>query len=214
MPRRVLSFSNLYPVHVTARTVNRENFPVPMNKTWGIMEDYLSLTSKVYDLKLHAFVLMPNHFHLLLQPTKDNLGSGLNYFLRETSKEISRNSGRINQVYGGRNYKTIITSERHFSIAYKYIYRNPVKAGLCNQVEDYPYSTLSFLTGKTRCILTLEEDTRLFIPDFSPQALSWLNRKPLDRHEQEVKLAFRRRIFGLPSNKNTKQPSDLETVSF
>ena len=214
MPRRIVPFSNSYPIHINARAINKEPFNAPVNLVWQTMENYLSLVSRMYLLKIYSFVLMPNHFHLIVKPTQDNLGVALNYFMRETSKEIGRLTGRINQVYGGRAYKTVITSERHFLIAYKYVYRNPVKANLCRNVEDFPFSTLSFLTGRIKSVLPLEEDTQLFCPDFSQKTIDWLNTKPLERHENEVRLALRRRVFELQINNNTKKSSNLEIELF
>jgi hypothetical protein len=94
----------------------------------------------------------------------------------------------------------VVATERHFSIAYEYVYRNTVKAGLCLNVEDYPYSTLSFLTGKTRCVLPLELDTQLFNPEFSYKIIEWLNARPLQSHDEEVRLAIRRRVYELPKD--------------
>jgi putative transposase len=214
MPRRTLPNPNQFPLHINARAMNREAFKIPLCLVWEIMENYLSLVSKIYTLKLYSFVLMPNHFHLILRPTEDNLGLAMNYFMRETSKQIGLLSGRINHVYGGRCHKTMITNETHFSIAYKYVYRNPVKAGLCKNVEDYPYSTLSFLTGKTRCVVPLELDTRLFRPEFSLKTIEWLNMKPASHHEEGVRLAIRRRVFEFPKDKNSKKLSELENGTY
>ncbi len=213
MPRKVIPYPGPFPIHINARAVNKEPFKLELNTVWEIMENYLSLIARMYNLKIHSFVLMPNHFHLLLSPSENNLGGALNYFMRETSKEIGRNAGRVNQVYGGRAYKTVITTERHFRIAYKYVYRNPVKANLCQKVEEYDYSTLAFLVGRTRRAIPLEQDTQLFCPDFSENTLNWLNTSPAMKNETEVKLALRRRIFKLPKD-DSKVPSSLESEPF
>jgi putative transposase len=214
MPRKSVPFSTVFPLHINARTSNREAFKAPLHEVWRIMENNLYLISKIYEVRLQSFVLMPNHFHLLLLPTENNVGAAMNYFMRETSKEIGTISHRINQVYGGRNYKTLITSERHFLIAYKYLYRNPIKAKLCARVEDYPYSTLSSLVGQTKSFIPLEEDTLLFSPDFVEKTVDWLNKEPLKEDHEVVKRALRRSVFNLPADKNTKKPNHLEDDIF
>ncbi|MDZ4677523.1 MAG: transposase [Oligoflexia bacterium] len=214
MPRKAVPFSNIFPLHINARAHNREAFKAPMDEIWLIMENYLFVISSIFEIKIHSFVLMPNHFHLIFLPTENNVGAALNYFMRETSKEIGLISHRINQVYGGRNYKTLITNERYYLTAYKYVYRNPVKAKLCNRVEDYRYSTLSSLMGNTKSFIPLEEDTLLFSPNFSERTLLWLNEEPLKKDYEDATKAMRRSIFTLPLDKDSKKLSRLETELF
>lgn len=90
MPRKTLPFSSSFAVHIVARTLNREPFKAPIESVWQIMENYLSLVAKMYNLKIYSFVLMPNHFHLLIRPVEDNLGAALNYAAMKT--RVSRPS--------------------------------------------------------------------------------------------------------------------------
>ncbi len=115
-----------------------------------------------------------------------------------------------NQNWGGAHYKTLIESFHYFMNTYKYIYRNPVRAGVCGQVQDYPFSTLSGLCGKTHLIIPVEEDTLLFDPDFNMKTLEWLNTPSCPQDEEEVRRALRRRIFDLSRNKHTGHASSLE----
>lgn len=59
-----------------------------------------------------------------------------------TTKAINRNTGRIGHVYGGRYHWSIINTVGYYDYALKYVYRNPVKAGLVQCVEDFSYSTI------------------------------------------------------------------------
>ena len=208
--RRQVPISDRFPYHVSARTPNREFFKLPIEVVWKAFEDYLFLTKQTYNLNIHAFVLMSNHFHLLVSTPDANIGETMNYLLREISKELNRISGRINQNWGGAHYKTLIESYHYFKNTYKYIYRNPVRAGLCGLVQDYPFSTLSGLCGKTQLIIPVEEDTLLFDPDFNMKTLEWLNIPSCLEDEEEVRRALRRRVFDLSRNKHTGHASSLE----
>src|ERR1700722_12532057 len=108
MPRNPVPFFPQNPYHISARCLNREWFQLPMNTVWSIMEDYLYLVAHVFDLRIHSFVLMSNHFHLLATAPRGNLSEVLLYFMRETSREITRRTYRINQTWGIRNHKTHI----------------------------------------------------------------------------------------------------------
>lgn len=214
MPRKIIPIISNVPYHVSARCINKEWFDLPIEIVWAIMEDYLYLMSKEFDVKIHSFVLMSNHFHLLITATKDNLSAALLYFMRETSREISRLSGRINQTYGARNHKTLLTSYHYFMNTYKYIYQNPLRAGLCKRVEDYRFSTLNGLCGLNRLIIPVEEDTILFDPNFIDANLEWLNIRPSLELENEMRLALTRPEFKLSLCKTSRNPSLLEEQLF
>lgn len=211
MPRKKYPNNPLNPYHVSARCLNREWFPLPIELTWSIMEDYLYLIAAQFNVRIHSFVLMSNHFHLIISAPHNNLSQALLYFMRETSKEIGRLSGRINQVYGARNFKTHLGSFHYFMNTYKYVYRNPVRAGICQFVEEYPYSTLHGQCGLKKLIIPLAEDTLLFDPNFSESALRWLNATPNIELEDEMRLILRRSNFESKAPKRTGRLSLLET---
>jgi len=128
--------------------------------------------------------------------------------MKETSRDISRLSGRINQTYGARYYKCIIRSDHYFMNSYKYIYRNPVEAGLCQGVEEYPYSTINGLLGSSPVYIPMIEDTLLFENTY--RTLAWLNFKTKNEDRDSVKAALKRQYFKLPKNRNNSKPNHLE----
>jgi putative transposase len=209
MPRKQIPIVATDPYHITARCINRQWFDLPISSVWSIMENYLYLLCASYNLKIHAFVLMSNHFHLLLTAPEGNLSSALLYFMRETSKQITFMSGRINQTYGNRNHKTRINSYHHFLNTYKYVYQNPVQSGLCNKVQDYPYSTLNGILGGSQLVIPICENI-LFADDFQNSELEWLNKNPSKEHWQQMKAALRRSTFELKVCKRTRLRSPLE----
>lgn len=209
--RKAVPITDEYPYHVSVRCPNRESFKANLSEVWSIFEDYLFLTSKAYELAILAFVLMPNHLHILLRTPKLNLGPAMNYLLRETSREMNYTTGRINQNWGGPYHKTLIDTYHYYMNVYKYIYRNPVRARLCDRVEDYPYSTLFGTLGKSNLIIPIEEDTLLFDPNFNIQTLNWLNTPSCPQDEAEVRRALRKSILDFGKNQETGHASRLIT---
>ncbi len=174
------------------------------------MEDYLYLVKHSFDLRIHSFVLMSNHFHLLVTAPNGNISEAMRYFMRETSREITRLSGRINQTYGARHGKTCIGSFHHFMNAYKYVYRNPVRAKICGSVEEYPYSTLHGLCGLRKLLAPVEDDTILFTPEFDQAALNWLNKPSNPELEEEMRLALRRPLLEFKTRRKSQKPPRLD----
>lgn len=210
MPRKSVPASPEFPYHICARCLNKEWFKIPVREVWDIMEDYLYFGAHNFGIQIHAFVLMSNHYHLLLTAPRANLSQFLNHFMRETSKEIGRASGRINQVYGGRNHKTILPTDHYFMNTYKYIYRNPVRAGLSDFVEAYPYSTLHGLLGLRKIFIPIINDRILFNNGLDQSALKWLNTPSQITHEIEMRKALRKAVFKFGQTRDKKR-SDLET---
>ena len=78
---------------------------------------------------------MGNHFHLLVTAPDGNLSAAMLYFMRETSREVSRRSGKINQTWGMWNRKTVITNELRRP---KFEYRTPKKTERPSPLETEP----------------------------------------------------------------------------
>lgn len=208
MPRPHSILQSEFPYHVTGRCINREWFKLPMEQVWEIMSNHLHFVRHGYGGRIHSFVLMPNHFHLLISTPERNLSQIMAYFMRATSAELSLETGRINQCYGARHYRCVIESPHYFLHAYKYVYRNPVKAGLSSTVESYPYSTLAGLLGFRHMFIPLECDETLFAD--VEGTLKWLNEAPAQEEWNLVRSAMKKRKFQLGKVRWSNLPSALE----
>ncbi len=91
---------------------------------------------------LHAWCVMPNHVHTLVTPhVKQGLGTILHSWKSYTARECNRLLGRKGAFWAKESFDRYIRNERHFTNAIAYIENNPVKAGLCEQAEDWPWSS-------------------------------------------------------------------------
>lgn len=211
MPRKNHLISTEYPYHVTCRTHGGQFIPLEMHLAWELMSDYLHLVKHAFNLRIHSFVLMSNHFHLIVSTPDGNLSEAMNYFMRETSKEFNRVLRRQDQFYGNRYYRTLITKGHYWSHVYKYVYRNPVEAGIAKRCEEFPFSTLHGLLGKTKLVIPLEDDHFLFSQyGLKLETLMWLNSNPSEEGIVSVEKALKRKEFFLPLSKENKKPHRLE----
>jgi putative transposase len=143
MPRPNLIRSEHHPYHITARCNNQEFFPLPLSEVWQIMLRELKNIHDQHKIAIHAFVLMGNHFHLLCHTPQGNLDQAMHVFMRSTSMSITRKAGGINHLWGGRYKWSLIDSQTHYYHVYRYIFQNPLRAGLVGKVQDYPFSSLN-----------------------------------------------------------------------
>lgn len=121
--------------------------------------------------KVHAWVLMGNHFHLLLETPEANLVVGMKWLLGTFSQGWNRARQRRGHVFQGR-YKSVPvngeeTGAYYFRIVADYIHLNPARAGLAGgdrgKLVDYKWSSLgAYAKGKGPDWLVMERVLRAF----------------------------------------------------
>ncbi len=173
MPRRICKNNTEFLYHIRARSAGGTWYVPSIRIAWNIFYRYLYFVHHAFDLKITAFVLMNNHYHLLARTPKGNLPDVMAYFQREVSRELNRVALSENQSFGGPYQASLLDSNSYYLNAYKYVYRNPVEAGLCERVEEYKYSTLNGLLGFRHLSIPVEEDHILF--NDIESTLEWLN---------------------------------------
>jgi putative transposase len=183
---------------------------VSIEECWRIFCKHLAIVSHKYCPNIVAFVLMSNHFHMIIQTPNSDIDKIMNQLLRDISKEIGLKSNRINHIFGARYKRCLIDNDLYFSLAYKYLYRNPVEQKLAEKVQDYEFSTIHQLTQQKilgfPCV-DLEPFTSDRIPTKISDRLNWLNEPYKPNHHEMIRKALRKGRFELPANKN-----DLKTV--
>lgn len=209
MPRKPVERSNVNFYHVTARSNNRESFFLPILNTWDIMTKKLAELQSKHGIKIAAFVLMNNHFHLLLLTPKEDIDRIMYFFMKEITIEIQKCTGRINKIFGGRYKGSMIDSYGYLVNVYKYIYRNPVEVGISERAERYPYSTL-FSQNQEYARVPFKVD-KIFPPHAFDayeelDELKWINQK-FDKHEADsISCGLQKTLFRYESDRATGKP--------
>ena len=195
--------------YVTARCLKKDWFELSLENVWDIFTNYLFFLKHAFQFEIFSFVLMDNHFHLIVKTPEANLDRGMRYFMRETSCRLTRLAGRINQAYGAPYRYSILKNPNSFYHAYKYVYRNPVEAGVARNVEDYYFSSLHSKLGKSTALIPLVEDFILFSdPNL---CLIWLNQDyPSNEIKEQIRKALKRKEFNFGRGRDSRK-NRLET---
>lgn len=193
-----------FPYNIGARCINREWFQLPLEKVWEIYCEELTRTVREKGLVVHSFVLMSNHFHLIATTPLANISECMHQFMSRTSRRLTKEGNRINETYAGRHYKCILNSHFSYLNAYKYNYRNPVAAGVCQLVERYPYSTLRGLLNPSEARIPLAED-RDFLAN-PKEVLRWLNTSPDPKKAEAVAFGLKHPIFTPKKDRKNGKP--------
>ena len=105
-----------------------------------IEQNLLHFEEKRY--KLHAWVIMPNHVHVLITPAHGvRLPIVVHSWKSYTAKKANTILGLQGEFWQREYFDRMIRSERHFAYTIAYIHNNPVKAGLCRNPEDWQFSS-------------------------------------------------------------------------
>ena len=95
--------------------------------------------------RLHAWVVMPNHVHVLITPFEGfTLSTILHSWKSYTAKEANRLLHRNGQFWQEEYFDRYIRTEEHYRRAVEYIESNPVMAGLCKKKEDWPFGSAAY----------------------------------------------------------------------
>ncbi len=91
-----------------------------------------------------AWVIMPNHVHILLRPLEEHsLSDILKRLKGVSSRRINQKRGSSGAIWQPDYFDRFIRDAEHFTNTVKYIHRNPVKAGLCEAPEEWAFSSAS-----------------------------------------------------------------------
>lgn len=130
-----------YPQHIIHRGNNHQ--PILQDE-----EDYWVLWGRLQDAAIkhacaiHAYVLMPDHFHLLLTPSRQNgIGKLMQLAGRHFVQYVNQRYGRTGTLWEGRYRATLIDPDTYLLPVSRYIETNAVRAGLVAAADDYDWSS-------------------------------------------------------------------------
>ena len=129
---------------------------------WLLIQKTILHFSQMYRVQIQALVMMDSHVHLLFRIPDQRE----HFFAQEIIKKL--NASEENQVEP-------ITNLSQYLNTYKYIYRNPVEAGMVTCCEDYPYSSLHGLLGRSSLRIQINDAMGLIQNPI--YVLNWLNNK-------------------------------------
>ena len=112
---------------------NTEDIEYYIKTMWDLKEEY--------EINIIAYCIMNNHTHTLIETEKSSeLSKYMQRLNTKYAKYYNKKYERVGYVFRDRYKSEGIYSRRHLYNCIKYIYNNPVKAGICDKAEDYPYS--------------------------------------------------------------------------
>ena len=103
--------------------------------------DILNDTIEMWNLRVAAYCLMPNHYHLLVQTPGANISRCMRHIDGVYTQRLNRRHDCDGQLFRGRFKSILIEADNYLLQLVRYIHRNPLKAGLTDRLEKYQWSS-------------------------------------------------------------------------
>ena len=143
-PPRIAPADSIF--HLTARGNRRQLiFLDDDDRRWFLR--LFGATVTKFRWTCHAYCLMGNHIHLLIELHEENLSEGMQWLLGRYAQDFNWRHGYDGHLFQGRFKSEIVESNWHLLELSRYIVNNPVRARICETAADWPWSSYRAAIG-------------------------------------------------------------------
>ncbi|HEX7192021.1 MAG TPA: transposase [Thermoanaerobaculia bacterium] len=128
---------------------------------------FLGEAARRFAWSVTAYVLMTNHFHVVVQTQEANLSRGMHWLNTMYVVWFNRRHERSGHLFGGRFKAFLIDKEAYFTTVLRYVVLNPVRAKMVERPEDYAWSSYRATAGLESAPEWL--DVQAALAPFAPQ---------------------------------------------
>ena len=107
----------------------------------------LKESCELFNWSVHAWCLMDNHYHLLVETPDSNLSKGMRYLNGVYTQRFNRNNGHVGHLFQGRFKGILVDKSRYLLELSRYIVLNPVRARMVDNAEDWAWSSYQVMVG-------------------------------------------------------------------
>lgn len=141
MPRIARVVVPDYPHHITQRGTNKSAIFLDDEDRRCFLQ-YLNSRAEKTEVNIWAYCLMDNHFHLLLEPKKDqSLGKCLHGTTFLYAQHYNKKYARSGRLWQNRYFSCPVDKEEYLWAVVRYMERNPVRAKIVTKAEDWKWSS-------------------------------------------------------------------------
>ena len=147
-PLRIELSGGLY--HVTSRGDHRDD--IYLDDSDRVF--WLGLLGQVcerFNWICHAYCLMDNHYHIVVETVEGNLSKGMRQLNGVYTQYFNRMHNRVGHVYQGRYRAILVEKDNYLLELSRYVVLNPVRAGMVKYVDQWPWSSFSAMIGNSNC---------------------------------------------------------------
>ena len=154
-PLRIEYAGALY--HVTSRGDRRENIYLDDVDREAWLEVFAQVCDR-FNWRCHAWCLMDNHYHLVVETIEGNLSRGMRQLNGVYTQKSNRRHGHSGHLFQGRYKAILIDRDSYLLEVSRYVVLNPVRAGMVGAAGDYRWSSYRAMIGKAPVPAWLDVD--------------------------------------------------------
>ena len=143
--------------HVTSRGDRREDI-YRDDEDRGIWLEVMAEVCLRFNWRCHAWCQMDNHYHILVETIEGNLSQGMRQLNGVYTQRTNRRHGLYGHVFQGRYKAILVQKDAYLLELSRYVVLNPVRAGMVNDVGDWPWSSFAAMIGNQASPAWLETD--------------------------------------------------------
>jgi putative transposase len=132
--------------HVTSRG-NEQRKIFHSNRDREKFLEYLGQAVKRFGWLVSAWVLMTNHFHLVVETPEPNLSRGMQWLNGTYAAWFNKRHRRSGHLFQGRFHSVLVEKQSYFAEVIRYVVLNPVRANMVQRPEDYRWSSYRATAG-------------------------------------------------------------------
>lgn len=132
--------------HVTSRGDRREAIYEDDVDRHGFLKILGGVVDR-FNWRVHAYCLMDNHYHLLVETVDGNLSKGMRQLNGVFTQQSNRRHHRVGHLFQGRFKAILVQKEAYLLELARYIVLNPVRAGMARRAGDWPWSSYAATVG-------------------------------------------------------------------
>lgn len=143
--------------HITARGNARQDIFLDEVDRTSFLEGYAHVSQR-FNWHCHAYCLMSNHYHFVLETPDANLSQGMRQLNGVYTQKFNRRHGRTGHVLQGRFSAILVEREPYLLELCRYVVLNPVRAGMVRSAREWPWSSYRGTAGQAVCASWLSTD--------------------------------------------------------
>lgn len=121
-----------------------------------IFFEYLGKAVERYELKIHTYCLMTNHYHLLIETPQANLSQATKWINVSYAAYSNRKRRRSGHLFQGRYKAILVDADEYLTHLSRYIHLNPIRARMVDHLKDYQWSSYPVFGGYSKAPEWLE----------------------------------------------------------
>lgn len=116
-------------------------------RIYGSRQDYLQFiellkeSAELWEVKISAYCLMANHYHLLIHTPKGNLSRCMRHINGVYTQRFNKSNGCDGSLFRGRFKSVLVDGDSYLLQLVRYIHRNPLRAGVVNNLKEFSWSS-------------------------------------------------------------------------